>query len=364
MVKVDLVTGFLGSGKTTFIQRYARYLMSKGEKVGIIENDFGAVNVDMMLLQDLEKAGASTEMVIGGDADCYRRRFRTKLIAMGMEGLDRVIVEPSGIYDVDEFFDALYEDPVCRLCEAGNVIAIVDAYLDDQLTEETDYLLVSQLSGAGMVLLSRAQGAAPADILHTIGHINAAMEKFQCRRRFQAGFLGAGSREHLPGSEGRQGEKEASGELCFGRDILAENWDDLTDEDYERIENSGYRTDGHIKLPPSALSKFQSLYYMNLSLTLEEMKAAVHDLMQDSLTEHQDRRLSESIFRIKGFVREETPSGGDGQWYEINATHLGIQADPVPAGQNVLIVIGERLDKEAIDARLGIMPGEEGGRML
>ena len=43
-------------------------------------------------------------MVSGGcDADCHRRRFKTKLIAMGMCGYDRVIVEPSGIFDVDEF---------------------------------------------------------------------------------------------------------------------------------------------------------------------------------------------------------------------------------------------------------------------
>lgn len=344
MMKVDLVTGFLGSGKTTFIQRYARYLLKKGGKVGIIEHDFGAVNVDMMLLQDLEKAGASTEMVIGGDVDCYRRRFRTKLIAMAMEGLDRVIVEPSGIYDVDEFFDALYEDPVCSLCEAGSVIAIVDACLDDRLTEETDYLLVSQLADAGMVLLSRAQDASQGDILHTAAHINGAMEKFQCRRRFSAERIQEGYGE--------------TAEIHFGKDIIAKDWADLTDEDFGQIERSGYTTDGHVKLPATALSKFQSLYYMNLHLSLSEMKEAVHDLMRDSLTEHQDRRFSESIFRIKGFVRD------GGRWYEVNATHLGIQTDEVSAGQNVLIVIGQKLETEEIDRRLGISPGEEGGRML
>ena len=52
MVKIDLITGFLGAGKTTFIRNYAEYLMRKGENIGILENDFGAVNVDMMLLQD------------------------------------------------------------------------------------------------------------------------------------------------------------------------------------------------------------------------------------------------------------------------------------------------------------------------
>ncbi len=52
MVKVDLITGFLGSGKTTFIKKYAAWLMSQGQNIGILENDFGAVNVDMMLLHD------------------------------------------------------------------------------------------------------------------------------------------------------------------------------------------------------------------------------------------------------------------------------------------------------------------------
>ena len=38
MVKVDLITGFLGSGKTTFIKKYARYLMDQGYNIGILEN--------------------------------------------------------------------------------------------------------------------------------------------------------------------------------------------------------------------------------------------------------------------------------------------------------------------------------------
>ena len=102
MVQIDLITGFLGSGKTTFIKAYAQYLMKQGLKIGILENDFGAVNVDMLLLQELLGDQCDLEMVSGGcDSDCHRRRFKTKLIAMGMSGYDRVLVEPSGIYDVD-----------------------------------------------------------------------------------------------------------------------------------------------------------------------------------------------------------------------------------------------------------------------
>ena len=130
MVKVDLITGFLGSGKTTFIKKYAKYSIDSGKNIGILENDYGAVNVDMMLLQDLMGDQCELEMVSGGcDKDCHRRRFKTKLIAMGMCGYDRVIVEPSGIFDVDEFFDALREDPLDKWYEIGNVIAIADAGL-------------------------------------------------------------------------------------------------------------------------------------------------------------------------------------------------------------------------------------------
>ena len=51
MVQVDLITGFLGAGKTTFLRRYVRYLVQQGHKVCILENDFGAVNVDAMLVR-------------------------------------------------------------------------------------------------------------------------------------------------------------------------------------------------------------------------------------------------------------------------------------------------------------------------
>ena len=49
MIQIDLITGFLGSGKTTFIRKYAKYLIDQGLNIGILENDFGAVNVDAML---------------------------------------------------------------------------------------------------------------------------------------------------------------------------------------------------------------------------------------------------------------------------------------------------------------------------
>ena len=80
MIKIDLITGFLGAGKTTFIRKYAKYLIDSGKNIGILENDFGAVNVDMMMLQDLMGDQCELEMISGGcDPETHRRRFKTKL---------------------------------------------------------------------------------------------------------------------------------------------------------------------------------------------------------------------------------------------------------------------------------------------
>ena len=49
MIPVDLVTGFLGAGKTSFLLRYARFLLGKGQRLGILVYDHGAVNVDLPL---------------------------------------------------------------------------------------------------------------------------------------------------------------------------------------------------------------------------------------------------------------------------------------------------------------------------
>lgn len=67
MTKVDLVTGFLGTGKTTFIKKYADYFIRKGEKIGIIENEFGGVAVDSILLKD---QGCDVSQLSGGCMCC------------------------------------------------------------------------------------------------------------------------------------------------------------------------------------------------------------------------------------------------------------------------------------------------------
>lgn len=312
MIKIDLITGFLGAGKTTFIHAYARWLMGQGQKIGILENDYGAVNVDRMLLQDLEGPQCDLEMISGGCcADCHKRRFRTKLIAMGMLGYDRVLVEPSGIYDVDEFFDALCEEPVDRWYEPGSVITILDAGLEEELPPAAEYLLASEAAGAGCVVLSKYAAAGPEKAAAALAHLDRALEAAGCARRFAS-----------------------------GQDVLAKDWASLTGADFARLASCGWRQASFAKRRPAAGEEdFASVYFLGLSCDPGELRRRIEGLWADAACGR--------VFRVKGFV--QGPEG----WLELNATKDSFTFRPIREGQAVVIVIGEGLDGLAIAARLG-----------
>lgn len=308
MIPIDLITGFLGSGKTTFIKKYAAYLMENGKRVAILENDFGAVNVDMLLLQELMGAGCEVEMIAGGcDKDTHKRRLKTKLISMGMRGFDRVLIEPSGIFDVDEFFDVLHEEPLDAWYEIGNVLAIVNAKLPEELSEESDYMLASQIANAGQIIVSRSQEATEQELSGTLLHMNRVMEKFQCRRRFT----------------------EA--------ELLVKDWEELDSKDYESFLTCGYRAESYVKLWFDQSKAFSSLYFMNVHISEQELVDKAKALLHD--------KECGRVFRVKGFLPVT-----DGKWIALNATHEEINVSPVELGQEIIIVIGEGLNKEKINS--------------
>ena len=339
MRKVDLITGFLGSGKTTFLKRYADYLIRSGGNIGIIENDHGAVNVDMLLLQELLGTNCDLEMVTGGcDLETHMRRLKTKLISFGMRGAGRVLVEPSGIFDVDEFFDVLREEPLDRWYEIGSVIAIVDAKLEDDLSEQSNYMLASQIANAGKVIISRSQESTRDDLRHTIRHLNEVMEMFGCKRRFFCSELGLGPDSSEISDKGDSLPDPRS-------DVLKKNWDDLTDDDFAAIASCGYILEDHVKLPFDRENDYDSVYIFKARTTKEDLTGRIRDLFTDSSLGN--------IFRIKGFMPLE-----DGSWIELNATHRAIEVKPIERGQEIFIVIGEGLDKNKIAARWADIMGE------
>ena len=307
-LKIDLITGFLGAGKTTFLLRYAEYLMTQGLRIGILVYDHGAMNVDLPLLNKLRGKQCELETLAGScDADCHRRRFRTKLIAMAMSGYDRVIIEPSGVFDMDEFFDSLLESPLDSQYEIGSVIAIVDARTDENSSEEEDFFLASQAACAGRVLLSKVQLTSEEEIGKTILRLRKAEESIRA--------------EQTPDAR-----------------LLIKDWDELTDDDFAALMHCGYRMPEYVKTIAGAQTEFQSLSFLNLPLEGETLKERVEKLFTDS-------RYGR-IIRVKGFFSE-----GE-QWYQLNATAQNVNTEKVPDTRSAVIVIGISLNENEISLLL------------
>ncbi len=319
MTQIDLITGILGAGKTTFIRQYARFLMQRGERIAILENDFGAVNVDMMLLQDLKCEQCQLEMISGGgDPDCHKRRFKTQLIALGMQHFDRVIIEPSGIYDMDEFFDTLHESPLDRWFEVGSILTIIDAETEETLSPAMEFLFASEAACAGKLLLSKvpADESAADCTVRLAAHLNQALHAIQCPRQFSSD------------------------------DFLTPNWNAFTNADFEAAVNAGYRCEPYVKQWNAESFRSNVHYFLHIHIPEAEIAPTLAKLMDDS-------RCGE-IFRIKGSLQDD-----NGEWLKINITRKKAEIAPVADGQAVLIVIGEQLSLEVIDQYLKAVNTDE-----
>ena len=308
MIRLDLITGFLGAGKTTFLLRYADYLLRRGEKLGILVYDHGALNVDLPLLSALRSENCELETLAGGcDADCHRRRFRTRLIAMSMSGYDRVIIEPSGVFDMDEFFDTVNEPPLDNKYEPGSVITIVDARLEESLSPEEDFFLASQAADAGAILLSRCQLSDPAEIEGCLAHLDRAAKAIRCREPLRS-------------------------------KVIVKDWAALTDEDFARLADCGYVAADYVKTIAGSDGGFQSLPFLGIALDLVALREKTRTLFEN-------RELGK-VLRVKGIVSDA------GRFYQLNATPDTFHIEPAAENRPALLVIGLGLNEDAISLLL------------
>ena len=92
----------------------------------------------------------------------------------------------------------------------------------------------------------------------------------------------------------------------------------------------------YVKYDMDYQKAYTSLYFMNTHLNQESLKRTVQYLFNDT-------RCGD-VFRIKGFICEND------QWFEMNATRQSMSLTPISIGQDVMIVIGEHLNKEEIQS--------------
>ena len=165
MLKIDIISGFLGAGKTTFIKRLLSTDLTN-EKIVLIENEFGEISVDSLFLADSKidikelSQGCICCSLVGDFAKSLND-------VIAKYNPDRIIIEPSGVGKLSDVIKAI-ED--CGLSEYLNTyVALVDSSKAKVYAKNFKEFFADQIANAKTVVLSRTDITA-------IDKINSSLE--------------------------------------------------------------------------------------------------------------------------------------------------------------------------------------------
>ena len=161
MTEIDIISGFLGAGKTTLIKKLIKEAFS-GEKLVLIENEFGEIGIDGGFLQE---AGIEiTEMNSGCICCSLVGDFGTALKEV-MERFhpDRILIEPSGVGKLSDV-DAAVRRLEGEDWKPGVKITVADAVRAKMYLKNFGEFYRDQVAAADLIVLSRTQGISEAKL--------------------------------------------------------------------------------------------------------------------------------------------------------------------------------------------------------
>ena len=156
MAKIDIISGFLGAGKTTLIKKLISEAY-QGEKLVLIENEFGEISVDGGFLKD---AGIQISEMSSGCICCSLVGDFGKALHEVEERFhpDRILIEPSGVGKLSDVVAAVEkaagEDPALKL---NSFVTVADAAKVKLYMKNFGEFYNDQVEHAGTILLSRTQ---------------------------------------------------------------------------------------------------------------------------------------------------------------------------------------------------------------
>ena len=152
MTKIDIVSGFLGAGKTTFIKRVLEIV--KNEKTVLIENEFGEVGIDGGFLED---SGIEIKEMNSGCICCSLVGDFTSSLKEILEKYEpqRVIIEPSGVGKLSDVMKAVELVESNLKIEPGKSVTVVDASKCKMYAKNFGEFFNNQIQYADIIVLSR-----------------------------------------------------------------------------------------------------------------------------------------------------------------------------------------------------------------
>ena len=343
MTKIDVFSGFLGAGKTTLIKKLIREAYA-GEKLVLIENEFGEIGIDGGFLQD---SGVEvTEMNSGCICCSLTGDFRAAMRqVVDRFAPDRILIEPSGVGKLSDIVTAVEQVEGADL--AINALGtVVDAGKARMYMRNFGEFFNNQVESAGCIILSRTGGMSEDKIARCVAllreknpgaviittpwdelsgeQILSALE----RRDTLAAALESIEREEHEHDHGHEHEHEHDHEHEHEHDH---------EHDHEHEHGHEHSHRHHHDGDHDADEVFTSW-------GLETAKKFTEDELREKLEDLSDSFRYGSVLRAKGIV-----DAAEGEWFHFDYTPGEIEIRRGPAGvTGRLCVIGAELREAAV----------------
>ena len=171
MTKIDIFSGFLGEGKTTLIKKLLKEAYA-GEKVVLIENEFGEIGIDGGFLQD---AGVNVTEMNSGCICCSLVGDFSKALKQVYEEYapERIVIEPSGVGKLSDVIKAVSSAGL-EGAKLNAFCAVVDAGKCKLYLKNFGEFFIDQVENASCILLSHVQGVSQEKLETAVRLLKAA----------------------------------------------------------------------------------------------------------------------------------------------------------------------------------------------
>ena len=165
MTKIDIISGFLGAGKTTLINRLIHEAY-KGEKIVLIENEFGEIGIDGGFLKD---AGIEISEMNSGCICCSLVGDFSKALSQVVNDYDpdRILIEPSGVGKLSDVTKAVLEAGLDN-AELNSSVVVVDVNKCKMYMKNFGEFFNDQVSNAGCILFSHTDKTTDAKLAEAL----------------------------------------------------------------------------------------------------------------------------------------------------------------------------------------------------
>lgn len=175
MTKIDIFSGFLGAGKTTLIKKLLKEALD-GDKVVLIENEFGEIGIDGGFLKE---SGIEIKEMNSGCICCSLvGDFGTSLKeVLDTYAPERVLIEPSGVGKLSDVIKAVEGVTADIEVEVNSAVAVVDASKCKMYIKNFGEFFCNQIACAGTIILSRTANISPEKLAACVEMIRQYNQK-------------------------------------------------------------------------------------------------------------------------------------------------------------------------------------------